>query len=362
MGDPATLDGPSATMIARSQSNQPKGTRTTMKVLIADKFEKVGIEGLKALGCEVISIPDAGVEGIPTALAAHSPQVLVVRSTKVPAASVKAAAAAGVKLIIRAGAGVDNIDVGTSTGVGIKVANCPGMNAIAVAELTFALLLAADRRLVEQTLDARNGQWNKKEYGKTGPTGARGLKGMTLAVVGAGAIGRAVVKRAVAFEMIPMIWSRSITKDHAKDLGAQWGGNDTPALLELASKADAVSIHLPLAPDTKGLIGKSFLDRMKPNAILINTSRGGLIDEAALREAIAAKGIRAGLDVWENQPSAPTTEPGGWTNETARLPGVIATHHTGASTDQAQDAIAREVVRMVEVYKATGRFENAVNP
>lgn len=332
-----------------------------MKILIADKFEKVGVEGLKALGCEVVSEPDAGADGIPAALEKHKPQVLVVRSTKVPAASVKAAAGVGVKVIVRAGAGVDNIDVGAATGVGVKVCNCPGMNAVAVAELTMGLLLACDRRIVDQTLEARAGRWNKKDYGKTGVGGARGLKGMTLGVVGAGAIGRAVVRRAVAFDMKVSIWSRSITKEHARDLGAEWGGNDTPALLELAGKCDAITVHLPLAPDTKGLLGKDFLGRMKPGSYIINTSRGGLIDEAALREAIAAKGIRAGLDVWDGQPGTPQTEPGQWGNETAKLPQVIATHHIGASTDQAQDAIAREVVRMVDVYKGTGRIENCVN-
>lgn len=332
-----------------------------MKILVADKFEKVGLEGLKALGCEVVSEPDAGVDGIPAALEKHKPQVLVVRSTKVPAASVKTAGGVGVGVIIRAGAGVDNIDVGAATGVGIKVANCPGMNAVAVAELTMGLLLACDRRLVDQTLEARAGRWNKKEFGKTGTGGARGLKGMTLGVVGAGAIGRALVRRAVAFDMKVFIWSRSITKEHCRDLGAEWGGNDTPALLDLAARCDAITVHLPLAADTKGLIGKAFLDRMKPGASIINTSRGGLIDEAALREAIAAKGLRAGLDVWENQPGAAQTGPGEWGSETAKLPQVVATHHTGASTDQAQDAVAREVVRMVEVYKTTGKVENSVN-
>lgn len=332
-----------------------------MKILIADKFEKAGVDGLKALGCEVISEPDAGVDGIPGALEKHKPAVLIVRSTKVPAASVKVAAGVGVKVIVRAGAGVDNIDIGAASGVGIKVCNCPGTNAIAVAELTFGLLLACDRRIVDQTLDARAGNWNKKEYGKTAAGGAKGLKGMTLGVVGAGAIGRAVVKRAVAFEMKPIIWSRSITQEHCRDLGAEWGGNDTPALLALAPRCDAVTIHLPLAPDTKGLIGKGFLDAMKPHSIIINTSRGGLIDEAALREAIAAKGLRAGLDVWENQPGQAATEPGQWNSETAKLTKVVATHHSGASTDQSQDAIAREVVRMMGVFHATGRVENCVN-
>ncbi|MBL8763824.1 MAG: hypothetical protein JNM07_06105 [Phycisphaerae bacterium] len=330
-----------------------------MKILIADAFEKTGIDSLKALGCEVVCTPDAGMEGIPSALAAHRPAALIVRSTKVPATSVKAAADAGVRIIVRAGAGVDNIDIGAASGVGIRVCNCPGMNAVAVAELTMGLLLSCDRRIPDQTLEARQGRWNKKEYSSR----ARGLKGSTLGVIGAGAIGRAVVKRAVAFEMRVLVWSRSITAEHAGDLGAEWGGNDTPALLDLASRCDAVTIHLPLAHDTKGLLGPAFIDRLRPGTYVINTSRGGVIDETSLREAVRSKGLRVGLDVYESQPGSSQTAPGEWASETARLgPGVYATHHVGASTEQAQDAIAREVVRIIGEYRRTGRVENCVNP
>jgi D-3-phosphoglycerate dehydrogenase len=327
-----------------------------LRILVADKFEKSGLEGLKALGCEVFSEPDAGVDGIPAALERVKPNILVVRSTKVPAASIEKCS--GVVAIIRAGAGVDNIDVKAATAKGIKVCNCPGMNAVAVAELTMGLLIACDRRIVDQSLMAREGKWNKKEFGKTGTGGAKGLKGSTLGVIGAGAIGRAVVKRALAFDMRVIIWSRSITKEHARDLGAEWGGNDTPALHALAAQCDSVTIHLPLAPDTKGLIGPDFIAKLKPGAIVINTSRGGVIDEAALRDGIATKGLRAGLDVFSEQPSG--TE-GPWESATAKLPAVTATHHSGASTNQSQEAIAGEVVRMVKVYQSSGIVENAVN-
>ncbi|MBU6414526.1 MAG: hydroxyacid dehydrogenase [Planctomycetes bacterium] len=328
----------------------------SLRILVADKFEKSGLEGLKALGCEVISEPDAGVDGIPAALERTKPQILVVRSTKVPAASIDKCA--GVAAIIRAGAGVDNIDVKAATAKGIKVCNCPGMNAVAVAELTMGLLIACDRRIVDQTVMAREGKWNKKEFGKTGTGGAKGLKSSTLGVIGAGAIGRAVVKRALAFDMRVIIWSRSITKEHARDLGAEWGGTDTPSLLALAAQCDAVTVHLPLAPDTKGLIGADFISKLKPGAIVLNTSRGGVIDEAALRDGIATKGLRAGLDVFSEQPSG--TE-GPWESVTAKMTGVTATHHSGASTNQSQEAIAAEVVRMVKVFQATGKIENTVN-
>lgn len=326
-----------------------------MKILVADKFEKSGLEGLKALGVELFNEPDLGADGIPGALALHKPDVLVVRSTKVPAPTIAKSMWPGGKLkaIIRAGAGVDNIDSKAATEAGIRVCNCPGMNAVAVAELTMGLLLACDRRIPDQTLDARAGKWNKKEYSK-----AKGLKGMTLGVVGCGAIGMNVIRRAVAFDMHVVAWSRSITPEMTRQLGAEFGGRDTPALHDMASKCDAISIHLPLAPDTRKLINAAFIDRMKPGSYLINTSRGDVIDEEALRTAIKTKGIRAGLDVFEQSPAG--TE-GPWDSPTCKLPGVYATHHVGASTTQAQEAIAGEVVRMVKVMLETGRIENCVN-
>ncbi len=334
-----------------------------MKVLIADKFEKSGIEGLKGLGCEVLSEPEAGAApgGIAAALQRAKPDVLIVRSTKVPAASfegVVAGVPGALRLIVRAGAGVDNIDVAAASAKKVRVCNCPGMNAVAVAELTMALLLACDRRVPDQTAAARAGQWNKKEFSRTGAGGARGLRGSTLGVVGAGAIGRAVIRRAIAFDMRVIVWSRGITREHTRDLGAEWGGVDTPELHAMAGKCDAITVHLPAASDTNKLCGREFFAAMKPGAYFINTSRGSLVDEAALREAIASKGLRAGLDVFDNQPSTPQTD---WANETAKLAGVYSTHHTGASTDQAQAAVAEETVRIVKVYKETGRAENCVN-
>lgn len=327
-----------------------------MKVLIADKFEKAGIEGLTALGCEVVNQPGIGTEKLGPALAQVKPDVLVVRSTKVPAAVI--GQSEGLRVIIRAGAGVDNIDVGSASAKGIKVCNCPGMNAVAVAELAMGLLLCCDRRIPEQTAALRAGTWNKKEFSKTGAGGARGLKGMTLGVVGVGAIGQELIRRAVAFGMKVVVWSRSITPQHAGALGCEFGGTETPELMALAARADAISVHLPLADTTRKLFGKAFFDAMKPGAYFINTSRGGIVDEAALREAIVAKGLRAGLDVYEGQPSEGESA---WACETAKLPGVSCSHHVGASTDQAQNAVAEETVRIVSVLKESGRVINCVN-
>lgn len=326
-----------------------------MKILIADKFEKAGVEGLKATGADVVYEPEAGPT-LAQAIERVKPAILIVRSTKVPGGIIEKAE--GLKGIIRAGAGVDNIEVPAATARGIRVCNCAGMNAVAVAELTFALMLACDRRIPDQSVELRSGKWNKKEYSRTGTGGARGLKGTTLGVVGCGAIGRAVIKRAHAFEMKVLAWSRSITAEHTRDLGAEWGGNDTPALHELAARSDIVSVHLPAAPDTVKIIGARFFEAMKPGAYLINTSRGTVVDEAALAAAVQQKGIRAGLDVYEKQPSSPQAD---FDCAVSKLPGVYTTHHSGASTDQAQNAVADETVRLVKVYLQTGRFENCVN-
>jgi D-3-phosphoglycerate dehydrogenase len=327
-----------------------------MKILVADKFEKAGLDGLAALGCEVFNEPALGMDGVPGALERLRPDVLVVRSTKVPATSL--AQGDSLKLIVRAGSGVDNIDVGAATAKGIRVCNCPGMNAVAVAELTIGLLLSCDRRIPDQTQSLRAGQWSKKEFSKTGSSGARGLKGLTLGVVGVGAIGQEVIRRAVPFGMKVVVWSRSITPQHADALNCEFGGTDTPALLNLARRCDAVTIHLPLVDSTRKLFNAEFFGAMKPGAYFINTSRGGLVDEAALRVAIKEKKLRVGLDVFDGQPGEPEAA---WTSETAALPGVYSTHHCGASTDQAQLAVADETVRIVRVFRDSGRVENCVN-
>jgi D-3-phosphoglycerate dehydrogenase len=328
-----------------------------MKILVADKFEKVGLEGLAGLGCEVVSDPTLGIDGIPGALEKLRPDVLVVRSTKVPSATL--AKADSLKLIVRAGSGVDNIDVGAATARGIKVCNCPGMNAVAVAELTMGLLLCCDRRIGDQVEMMRAGKWNKKEFGKTGAGGAKGLKGMTLGVVGVGAIGQEVIRRAVAFGMRVIAWSRGITPQHASALNCEFGGNDTPALLALARQCDAVSVHLPLVDSTKKLFGAEFFGSMRQGAYFINTSRAGVVDEAALRAAVAEKKLRCGLDVLEGQPGDPEAA---FASETVKMSGVYCTHHSGASTDQAQVAVAEETVRIVRVFRDCGRAENCVNP
>jgi D-3-phosphoglycerate dehydrogenase / 2-oxoglutarate reductase len=318
-----------------------------MKVLVADKFEKVGIDGLKELGCTVISEPEVKADALPELIKRVDPNILIVRSKKVNGEALRAGTA--LTLVIRAGAGIDTIDVAAASDLGVFVSNCPGKNSIAVAELVLGLLLTCDRRIPDQVADLRQGRWNKAEYSK-----ARGLHGRTLGIVGLGQIGREVARRAQAFGMNVVAWSRNLTQEEANDLGV--GYALTP--LEVARVADAVTINVAATPETKNLVNAEFLSAMKPGAYLINTARGSVLDEAALEEAIQAKGIRAGLDVFQGEPASGT---GQFPSRVAGLAGVYGTHHVGASTDQAQVAIAHEVIRIVQAFRATGEVPNVVN-
>ncbi|MFL5450031.1 MAG: phosphoglycerate dehydrogenase [Gemmatimonadales bacterium] len=318
-----------------------------MKVLIADKFEKVGIDGLKELGCTVISEPDVKADALPDLIRRIDPNILIVRSKKVNVDALRAGTA--LTLVIRAGAGIDTIDVAAASDLGVFVSNCPGKNSIAVAELVMGLLLSCDRRIPDQVADLRQAKWNKAEYAK-----ARGLHGRTLGIVGLGQIGREVAQRARAFGMRVVAWSRNLTHEEADRLDLVYAL--TP--LEVARLADAVTVNVAATPETKHLVNAEFLAAMKPGAYLINTARGSVVDEAALQQAVRERGIRAGLDVFQNEPPAGTGE---FASTIAQTPGVFGTHHVGASTDQAQVAIAHEVIRIVQSFRATGEVPNVVN-
>lgn len=318
-----------------------------MRVLIADKFEQSGIDGLKAAGCEVLFKPGLKDEALAVEVANEKPDVLVVRSTKVTEAIL---AAGPLKLVVRAGAGYNTIDVAAASRRGIYVSNCPGKNSIAVAELAFAHLLALDRRLPDNVAALRNGQWNKAEYSK-----ARGLFGKTLGLIGVGQIGGEMIPRARGFGMKVVAWSRSLTPERAAALGVEYKAS--PA--EVAAAADAVSVHLALNKDTRGLLGAEFFEAMRPGAYFINTARAEVLDQDALTRALAAKKLRVGLDVFAAEPAGGT---GDFADPIVKEPGVVyGSHHIGASTDQAQEAIAAETVRIVRNFKETGKVPNVVN-
>src|SRR5688572_22128468 len=217
-----------------------------MRVLIADKLAPLVRGRLQDLGCQVDVEPDVSGESLTARIHALDPAVLVVRSTKVTAADIDAGRA--LSLVIRAGAGVNTIDLRAASGRGVYVANCPGKNAAAVAELTIGHLINLDRRLADSVAELRGGKWNKKAYST-----ARGLRGRTLAVIGAGTIGREVIARAKALGMIVRAWSRSLTAERAAELEIVRA--ETPE--QAVSGADAVTVHLELTKETRGRIGES---------------------------------------------------------------------------------------------------------
>jgi D-3-phosphoglycerate dehydrogenase len=281
--------------------------------------------------------------------------VLVVRSTSVTGAMLEAGA---LSLVVRAGAGYNTIDVATASRRGIYVSNCPGKNAIAVAELAMALILALDRRVPDNVAELRAGKWNKKEYSK-----ARGLFGRTIGLLGYGNIGQETARRAHAFGLRVIVWSRRFASARAEAAAALAREAGVPIELaatpqELAERSDILSIHLALNSDTKGLVNGAILDRLKPGSFVINTARAEVMDYVALEKAAKDKKLMVGLDVFAGEP---TTATGDFKDALLSVPGVYGTHHIGASTDQAQEAIAAETVRIVAAYKDTGRVPNVVN-
>jgi D-3-phosphoglycerate dehydrogenase / 2-oxoglutarate reductase len=333
-----------------------------MKVLVADKFEQSGIDGLKAAGCEVVYEPDLKDDALREAIRASGADVLVVRGTKVTAPMLDAGR---LSLVVRAGAGYNTIDVAAASSRGIYVSNCPGKNAIAVAELAFGLILTLDRRIPDNVADLRAGIWNKKEYSK-----ARGLYGRTLGLLGVGSIGQAMIRRAAGFGMPVVIWSRrfdgqrrALTEEDARALGIEAALHAIPITLaptpaSVAERADVLSVHLALGPETRGLVNAELLSRLPSGAMFINTARGEVVDYAALADAVQKRGLRVGLDVYANEP---TSASGEFADDIVRLRAVYGTHHIGASTDQAQEAIAAETVRIIRSYKETGHVPNVVN-
>ncbi len=318
-----------------------------MLVLIADKLPARGLSDLRELGLTVDSRPELTADALPEALRETRAAVLVVRSTKVTAAAFEAATDLG--LVIRAGAGVNTIDLDAASQGGVFVANCPGRNAIAVAELTMGLLLALDRKIPDAVADLRAGKWRKKHYGK-----AAGLLGRKLGLVGFGSIAQAVAQRAQAFGMHVGAYGRSLTAAEGERHGVHVYGS----LDDLLEECDAISVHVPYGESTRHLIGASQLSKMKPGALLLHTARGGVVDDAALRDAIGSGRVRAALDVFEEEPSGGEAS---FETSMRHLDGLYGTPHIGASTEQAQLATAAEVVRIISGYIGTGEVANVVN-
>lgn len=317
-----------------------------MKLLVADKFESHAVEELKHLGLEVVYEPELSAETLPGKLAGVG--VLVVRNTAVTAAAIDAGAQ--LHLIVRAGPSTAGIDVPAASARGIYVAACPGKNAIAVAELAMGLICALDRRLPDAVAQLRAGRWERTELSR-----AEGLFGKSIGLAGFGAIAREVAVRAKAFGLNVTAQSRSLSPQRAAEFGVAHAKN----LEELASRSQILSVHLPLTPSTRGVIGKQVLDALPEGAIFINTARAEVVDQEALAAAIEKRGLRVGLDVF---PDEPVQGSAAFESPLFQLDGTVyATPHVGAATRQAEHAIANEVVRVVRSFVRTGDVPNCVN-
>jgi len=319
-----------------------------MKILLADNFADSHAKALSNEGHLITFNPDLEEETLVEAISDH--EVLVVRSTKVSAFTLDAAT--NLKLVIRAGAGTNTIDKAHAAGKGIRVCNVPGSNAIAVSELVMGLIIAIDRHIVDNANDIRQGLWNKKVYSK-----ARGLYGQTIGILGLGEVGFAVVERAHAFGMPVFTVAKPDRSENAENKIKAYDIVQLGSQQELLNTCDIVSLHIPVTENTTRMVNQSFLTEMKDGAILINSSRGDLVDEAALIDAMNNKGIRAGLDVYDNEPGSGQGE---FNSAVAKHPNVYGTHHIGASTEQAQIAVASSVISVIKSYQ-DGHLINCVN-
>ena len=319
-----------------------------MKILFADALPEAYVDLLAQRGDECTVSPELGADDIPDAIEGYD--VLVVRSTKVTAEAIGRSNRLG--LIVRSGAGTNTIDCQAAADAGIYVCNVPGTNSIAVAELTLGLLLAVDRHIPAATSDLKNGMWDKEGYSE-----ADGLMGKTFGVVGVGEIGLAVAERARSFGMTVVAERKTDRRHDVEARIRSIGIRLVEDLDELVAESDIISIHVPGGESTENLIDERLLGLTKPGAILINTSRGEVVDEEALIAAMDDKGIRAGLDVFRDEPDSGAGE---FTSALASHPNVIGTHHIGASTQQAQDATSAGTVDVIEAYRA-GDPTNCVN-
>jgi D-3-phosphoglycerate dehydrogenase len=312
-----------------------------MKIVVADDLPASALELLRA---EAGWTVDARSGREPPALAADlaGADALLVRSaTKVDAALMDAAP--GLRIIARAGTGVDNVDVAAASARGILVVNAPGANSISVAEHACALMLGLARMVPAADRAMKDGRWEKKKFLGTE------LRGKTLGVAGLGRIGQEVAVRARGFGMRVVAHDPYISKEISAGLGVQLMSLD-----ELCATADFLTLHLPSTAETKHLFNDDRFARCKPGIRIINTARGELIDEAALRRAIDSGIVAgAGLDVFETEP------PPDWS--LAQLPQVIATPHIAASTEEAQELVGTETAATVRDFLRDGMVRNAVN-
>ncbi len=316
-------------------------TTNQTKIFVADEVSDSGLEPLRAAGFFVEKRTGLASEELVQAV--RDCEGLVVRSeTKVTDDLMERSPR--LRVVGRAGVGVDNIDVPSATARGIVVMNAPDGNTITTAEHTMALLIALARSVPQANSSLRSGLWERKSF-----IGVE-LQGKTLGIIGLGRIGRAVASRARAFGMTSVAFDPFIAPEQARDLEIE-----VAPLNEVFARADFLTVHTPLTNETRGIVGREAFSRMKRGVRIINCARGGLVDEAALAEAIR-DGIVSGaaLDVFEKEPP-PADHP------LLALPQVIATPHLGASTTEAQEGVAFTVAEQMRDYLLTGALRGAVN-
>ncbi len=319
-----------------------------MRVLVADRLPETHVAALEERHV-VTYEPSLASGDLPSAIGEH--EALVVRSTQVRSDCLDAAT--HLRLVLRAGAGTDTIDVTSAGERGIAVCNLPGRNAVAVAELAMGLLLAIDRRIPDQVRDLRDGVWRKGHYA----SGSRGIAGRSVGIAGLGQIGLAFAARLTAFEAnvfsVGSPRRDAERQQRAESLGIRFV-DDFEALAEAC---DVLSFHLPSVASTRAVIGQPLLSHVQPGTIILNTSRGDLVDAPALLAELEPRDLYVGLDVYPDEPSAPEAE---FASELARHPRVYGTHHVGASTAQAQEAVADGVVELLEAFER-GERPHCVN-
>ena len=311
-----------------------------MRVLLTEKLSDAGIDLLRR-DFQVDVRPELAGDGLVEAIAPYD--ALVVRSQTQVTADV-IAAGENLKVVARAGIGLDNVDVEAATRRGVMVVNAPQSNIVSAAEHTIALLLAQARNIPQANADLKGGRWERSAY-----EGIE-LQGKTLGVLGLGRVGALVAQRAAAFGMRIIAFDPYVPKERAKEMGVEL----MPTLEALLVQADLITIHLPRTPDTEGLIGERELGLVKEGARLVNTSRGGIVDEQALAKALEdGKLDGAALDVFETEP---TTE-----SPLFGFDQVVVTPHLGASTTEAQDKAGTSVAEMVRLALSGEFVPYAVN-
>lgn len=318
------------------------------RILVADRLPERFVKAMVGRGHECVvdaTLTEASLSG-----AVAGVDILVVRSTRVTASVFTAADS--LRLVVRAGSGTNTIDCDAATSAGVSVANVPGRNAVAVAELTLGLLLAVDRAIPDNTFELRAGRWDKQRFAAVG----RGLYGQSLGIVGLGNIGLAVAERAAGFGMRLFAQAKGSRTPLVSRRIDELGIELIPDLVTLASKVDVLTLHVSLKAQTHGMVGADVLDALQPG-ILLNTSRAEIVDTEALLTRLDAGGLSAGLDVFPDEPGSGSAD---WHSPLAAHARVVGTHHVGASTQQAQEAVVDGVEEVIDAFEQ-GELLNVVN-